>query len=101
VPFPGLDGGIHLSDASGSLCPLGCGQRTGYHLFCPSLGATVPPSWCPPAQSCGAMDSCQSSQLATCNAGCPGGCATIFDGPVSCCDCVIDTQATHTLGVSP
>jgi hypothetical protein len=85
----GSDAGIAIADAGANRCAPGCGQRTGYHLFCPSTGLPAGPSWCAESPSCGAMDTCQASQLASCNAMCPGGCAAIFDGPVSCCDCAV------------
>lgn len=78
--------GVCGGDGSTCACAPGCGRRTGYHLSCPTQG-TVLPSWCPEEPTCGAMDACQANQLASCNANCPGGCVTVYDGPTSCCDC--------------
>ena len=69
-----------------SCCAPGCSVRTGYHLYCPS-NAMIQPSWCPESESCGDMDQCQATQAAACDAMCPGGCVTVYDGPPSCCDC--------------
>jgi hypothetical protein len=89
---PGLrciDGACVEEEDDGGTCAEGCSSRTGYHLYCASTQTTTA-SWCPESPVCGDMDNCQASQLASCNAGCPGGCTTTFDGPISCCDCGIE-----------
>jgi hypothetical protein len=94
------DGGIHISDAGHLFCPISCSTRKGYHLYCPTNGNYIF-SWCPESPSCSTMDSCQASQVAACNASCPGGCALIPDGPFSCCDCAPDDLRGRPVEVQP